>query len=121
MKKPSVTMGLDIRDIEIESALNSFSMLETLAPILKHCKGKVSIKFDYTSLLDSTMSPVLTSIDGYGKIQSKKIQVVDSKTLDQLAGLLKLGDKFNNEFKDVNISFKIKDGRITVEPFRCKS
>lgn len=120
MKKPSATMGLDIRDIEIESALNSFSMLETLAPILKHCKGKVSIKFDYTSLLDVTMSPVLTSIDGYGKIQSKKIQVVDSKTLDQLAGLLKLGDKFNNEFKDVNISFKIKDGRITVEPFDIK-
>ncbi|HAF27446.1 MAG TPA: hypothetical protein DCG75_00220 [Bacteroidales bacterium] len=117
MNKPSATMGMDIRDIEIESALKSFSMLETLAPILKHCKGKVSIKFDYTSLLDSTMSPVLTSIDGYGKIQSKKIQVVDSKTLDQLAGLLKLGDKFNNEFKDINISFKIKDGRITVEPF----
>lgn len=120
MNKPSATMGLDILDIEIESALKSISMLETLAPILKHCKGKVSIKFDYTSLLDSTMSPVLESIDGYGKIQSKKIQVVDSKTLDQLAGLLKLGNKLSNEFKDVNISFKIKDGRISVDPFDVK-
>jgi cell division septum initiation protein DivIVA len=117
MDAPSATMGLDIRDIEIESALNSFSMLETMAPILKYCKGKVSINFDYTSLLDSTMSPVLNSIDGYGKIHSKSIQVVDSKTFDKLGDLLKLGDKFNNEFKNVNISFMIKDGRITVEPF----
>lgn len=117
MDAPSATMGLDIRDIEIESALNSFSMLEKMAPILKHCKGKVSINFDYTSLLDSTMSPDLNTMDGYGKIHSKSVQVVDSKTLDKLGDLLKMGDKFNNEFKDVNISFKINDGRINVEPF----
>lgn len=117
MDAPSATMGLDIRDVEIESALNSFSMLEKMAPILKHCKGKVSINFDYTSLLDSTMSPDLNTMDGYGKIHSKSVQVVDSKTLDKLGDLLKMGDKFNNEFKDVNISFKINDGRINVEPF----
>lgn len=114
---PSATLGLDIRDVEIESALNSFSMLEKLAPILKNCRGKVSIKFDYTSLLDSTMSPVLNTMEGYGKIQSKSIKIVDSKTFDKLADLLKLGDKLNNEFKDVKISFKITEGRITVEPF----
>ncbi|PLX10953.1 MAG: hypothetical protein C0597_15910, partial [Marinilabiliales bacterium] len=117
VEKPTVAMGLDIQQIEIESALNSFSMLETMAPILKSCKGKVSIKFDYTSLLDSDMSPVLNSIDGYGKLQSKKIQVVDSKTLNQLTELLKLGNDFSNEFKDINISFSVKDGRIYVEPF----
>lgn len=119
MKEPSVTMGLDIKDIEIESALNSFSMLESMAPILKNCKGKVSIKFDYTSLLDSEMSPILNSIDGYGSLKSKSIQVVDAKTLDKLTELLKLGDS-SNEFKDINISFKVKDGRITVDPFDVK-
>ena len=118
---PTVTMGLDIRDIDIETLTNSFSMIEKIAPILKSCKGKVSIKFDYTSLLDSAMSPDLNSIDGYGKIHSDKIQVVDSKTFDKLTDLLKLGKKFNNEFKDVNVSFKIKDGRINVEPFDLKA
>ncbi len=121
IEKPMVNMGLNIQDIEIESALNSFSMLETMAPILKNCKGKVSIKFDFKSLLDHSMSPVLNSIDGYGKLQSKSIQVVDSKTLNQLTSLLKLGDDFDNEFKDVNISFKVSEGRITVEPFDVKA
>ena len=117
MEAPSVNMGLDIRDIEIESAVNSFSMIGKIAPILKDCKGKVSIKFDYTSLIDSTMSPVLNSIEGYGKLQSGNIQVVSSKAFDKLADLLNLGDKFNNSFDDINISFRITNGRIIVEPF----
>ena len=112
IEKPSVAMGLDIQDIEIESALNSFSMLEKMVPVLKNCKGKVSINFDYTSLLGSEMTPVLNSIDGYGKLQSKKIQVVNAKTLNKLTELLKLKD-YNNEFKD-------KDGRINVDPFDLK-
>lgn len=114
--KPNVAMGLDIQEIDIESALNSFSMLEKMAPILKNCKGKVSIQFDYTSLIDSEMSPVLSSIDGYGKLQSKKIQVVDAETLNKLTDLLKLKD-YDNEFKDINISFTVKEGRIYVDPF----
>ena len=120
IEKPSATMALNIQNIEIESAVSSFSMIGKLAPILKNCKGKVSIKFDYTSLIDSTMSPILSAIEGYGRVQSKSIQVVDSKTFDKLADLLKLGDKFNNEFENVNVSFKIKNGRITVEPFDIK-
>ena len=35
--------------------------------------------------------------------------------------VLKLGDKYNNIFKDINISFKISDGRIFVSPFDVKT
>jgi vacuolar-type H+-ATPase subunit H len=117
IEKPSATLGLNIQRVEIEKVVNSFSMIESLAPILKNCRGKVSIKFDYTSLIDATMSPVLSTINGYGRLQSDNIQVADSEVFEKLAGLLNLGDKFNNKFKDVNISFSIADGRIVVEPF----
>ncbi|MDY6800752.1 MAG: AsmA-like C-terminal region-containing protein [Bacteroidota bacterium] len=120
IEKPSATLALNIQRVEIEKVINSFSMLESLAPILKKCKGKVSIKFDFNSLIDSAMSPVLSTVNGYGRLQSNNIQVVDSKTFDKLAGLLNLGDKFNNEFKDVNISINIANGRIIVEPFETK-
>ena len=120
IEKPSATLALNIQRIEIEKVINSFSMIESLAPILKNCKGKVSIKFDYTSLIDSTMSPVLSTINGYGRLQSDNIEVVDSKTFDKLAGMLNLGDKFNNEFQDINVSFNIANGRIIVEPFETE-
>lgn len=120
IQKPSATMALDIRDIEIQTAVTSFSMIGKVASILENCKGKVSIKLDYTSLLDSTMSPVLNSIEGYGRLQSKEIQVVNSKTLDKLFEMVKLGDKAGNSFNDINISFKISNGRVNVEPFETK-
>jgi len=120
IEAPSVTMSLDIEKMEIQSALNSFSMLEKMAPVLKNCKGKISLDFDFTSLLDSVMSPVLNSIDGYGKLHSESIQVVDLETLNKITDFLKMGEKSSNEFKDVNISFTIKDGRINVKPFDIK-
>jgi hypothetical protein len=33
---------------------------------------------------------------------------------------LKLSDKYSNTFKDINVSFKINDGRIYVSPFNTK-
>ena len=35
--------------------------------------------------------------------------------------MLKLGDKYSNTFKDINISFKIADGRVYVSPFDVKT
>ncbi len=121
IEKPSVNMDLDIQELDIQSAVQSFSMLDTLAPILKDCRGDISLKLIYLSLLDQQMNPVLESIDGYGRLKSKKLQVVDSETFNKIAGLLKIGDKFSNEFKDVDVSFKIKNGRIIVEPFETNA
>ncbi|MDX9697728.1 MAG: AsmA-like C-terminal region-containing protein [Bacteroidales bacterium] len=120
IQKPAVKMALDISDIEITSAVNSIEMLGKMASILEKCKGKVSVKLNYEGLLDSTMSPVLNSIEGYGRLQSKEIEVVNSETLSTLFKLVKLGDNTGNSFKDVNVSFKISEGRINVEPFDTK-
>jgi hypothetical protein len=35
--------------------------------------------------------------------------------------VLKLGDKYGNTFKDINISFKIADGRVFVSPFDVRT
>jgi hypothetical protein len=66
------------------------------------------------------MMPVIKTIDGAGKLQSDQIQLVESATFDKLKGILKLGDKYSNTFKDINISFRIKEGRVFVSPFDVK-
>lgn len=116
-ERPTATMGLDVNNMNVQSAVQSFSMLDTLAPVLRQCDGNISLKLDYSSLLDAEMSPVLSSVNGYGRLQSSNLQLVNNSTYDKLTNLLKLGDKFDNEFKDVNISFTIQNGRIVVEPF----
>jgi len=66
------------------------------------------------------MMPVIESIKGAGKLQSDEITLLESITFNKFKEVLKLGDKYSNTFKDVNVSFKINDGRIFVTPFNLK-
>ena len=56
-----------------------------------------------------------------GNLQSDEITLVESETFNKMKEILKLGDKYTNTFKDINISFKIADGRIFVSPFDVKT
>ncbi|MFN8242254.1 MAG: AsmA-like C-terminal region-containing protein, partial [Bacteroidales bacterium] len=73
-----------------------------------------------SSLLASDMMPVMQTVEGYGKLHSDNIQLVESKVFDKMKEVLKLGDKYSNTFRDVNVSFKITEGRVYVNPFDVK-
>jgi hypothetical protein len=95
--------------------------VQKLAPAAKGIDGKISAKLAFMSLLGSNMMPIINSINGGGKLQSDEITLVESSTFDKIKEMLKLGDKYSNTFKDINISFKIADGRIFVSPFDVKT
>ncbi len=65
--------------------------------------------------------PVISTINGNGKLQSDEITLLESVTFDKMKETLKLGDKYSSTFKNINISFKIADGRIYVNPFDVKT
>jgi hypothetical protein len=67
------------------------------------------------------MMPVTQSINGSGKLQSEQITLVEAGTFDKIKETLRLGDKYSNTFKDVNINFRIADGRIYTNPFDVKT
>ncbi len=117
--KPSADLDLDIKNLDIQMANKSFSMLDKMAPITKNCKGNISLKFTFKTNIDQQMSPVMNTIDGYGKLQSQNLQIVDSKTLDQMTKLMK-AKGMSNTMKDVNVSFTVKDGWVNVQPSTVK-
>ncbi len=120
VKAPKVDFDFNMKNIDIPFAFKAFSSLQKMAPAAKDMTGKVSTQFKFISTLDTTMMPVMNSIDAYGKLQSNEIGFKDSKMFGKLADLLK-NDKYRNpSMKDVNISFKIKDGRVYIEPFDTK-
>ncbi|MCK4630540.1 MAG: hypothetical protein KAT40_03800, partial [Bacteroidales bacterium] len=89
-----------------------------LIPVAEGLNGNVSTKLSFNSLLGEDLMPVIETINGYGRLQSENIQVVNSGTLDKISSALKLKKDMSNTFKDLNISYKIIDGRIYVEPFK---
>jgi hypothetical protein len=119
--KPVMKADFDMQNIGIRDAFNTFNTVKKLAPAAKGIDGKISAKLNYSSLLGRDMMPVTNSINGSGNVKSNEVTLLESKTFDQMKEVLKLGDKYTNTFKDINISFKISDGRVYVSPFDVRT
>lgn len=120
MKAPLVNYKLDMKEIDIPSAFRSFNTVAKLAPIAELMVGRISTKLDFSSLLDSSMYPVLSSIIGNGNLITEAVEIKNSETFNRISMALK-----NENFKDVNIKniktfFEIKDGRVFLKPFDAK-
>ncbi len=114
---PLIDFNMDMNRIDISSAFYSFNTVEKLAPVAEMCRGKVSTALQISARLDSTMNPVLNTLNGKGVLKTDRVEIINNKTLDKVADALK-NDKFRNPvFSDVNLSFQIRDGRVYVDPF----
>jgi hypothetical protein len=119
--KPTMKADFDIQNIGIKDAFNTFNTVKKLAPAANGVDGRISAKLNYVSLLGRDMMPIPNTINGSGNVKSNEITLLESKTFDQMKEVLKLSDKYGNTFKDINISFKIADGRVYVNPFDVKT
>ncbi len=119
--KPSMKADMDITGIAVKDAFTAFNTVQKLAPAAKGIDGKISMKFGFSSLLGRDMMPVTNTISGEGKLKSDEITLLESETFNKMKETLKLGDKYNNTFRDVNVSFRINDGRIYVAPFDVRT
>jgi len=118
--KPSVKADLSIQDLGVKDAFNTFNTIQMLAPTAKGITGKVGVRLNYSSLLGNDFMPVISTITGGGKLQSDEVTLVESVVYNTMKEVLKLGGNYSNTFKDLNISFKINNGRIYVTPFNTK-
>jgi len=119
--KPVMRADFDIQSIGVKEGFNAFNTIQMLAPAAKGVDGRVNVKLSYESLLGSNMMPVISSITGAGKLRSDEITILESVSYDKIKELLKLGDKFSNTFRDLNLNFKIGNGRVYVSPFDIKA
>ncbi len=118
--KPFVKADLSIQDLGVKDAFTTFNTIQMLAPTAKNIKGKVGVKLNYSSLLGNDFMPVISSITGGGKLQSEEVTLVESVVFNTMKEVLKLGSNYSNTFRDLNISFKVNNGRIYVSPFNTK-
>ncbi|HOW40313.1 MAG TPA: AsmA-like C-terminal region-containing protein [Bacteroidales bacterium] len=119
--KPTMKADFDVKNIAIKEAFKTFNTVQKMAPMAKGIDGNVSSTLQFSSLLGSDMMPVTKSINGYGKLQSDEITLVEGGTFTKIKETLKLGDKYSNTFRNINISFRIADGRIYTNPFDVKT
>jgi uncharacterized protein involved in outer membrane biogenesis len=117
---PKMDFLFDIKNMDINKAANEFNTIDKLAPIAKACTGKFSTKFNMKSLLGQDMMPVNATVNGAGSLSTSGVQIKDFAPLVKLAEKINLDKLKNPKVGDVNVSFKIVDGKVNVDPFNVK-
>lgn len=117
---PFIDFSFDAANIDITKTAHSFSVIDSLMPLAKKSKGKISANLKFNSLLGAEMDPIINSIKGSGNLSSESVEVSGSKVLNNMADLLKKEKYRQLKADDLNINFVMKDGKIIVEPFTAK-
>ncbi len=121
-KVPKVNFDLNISDFDIPMTFKYFNTVQTFAPVAKYATGKFSTQLKYSSDLDKTMMPDMKTMNGDGRIQTKNVVVAGFEPLNKLAEALGGMDKFKKaEFSNLDITYHIKDGKISTDEFPFKS
>lgn len=120
IEKPSFDMLLEAENFDVQKSFIAFNTIKKLAPIAKHTQGKISAKMDLKGVLLPNMEPDLATVNGNGRLQSNDLKLNNSDLFQQIGGLLKT-DKFNQlSMNNIDASFKIENGQLSLKPFETK-
>tara|TARA_R110002072_G_scaffold43921_9_gene123262 strand:- start:1365 stop:3947 length:2583 start_codon:yes stop_codon:yes gene_type:complete len=118
--KPTYDFAMDVKGFDVQKTVKTFNSIEKLAPLAKSSNGKYSSTLTITGALDQNMDPIFESMFGKGKLSTDDITVEGYKPLEKMAELIKY-DKLNPlNFKDLNLTFTISEGKVYVDPFTNK-
>jgi len=117
---PFVNASLSVNNLAVKDAFETFNTIRMLAPTAKGVDGKFAFSLNFSSLLQKDFMPRIASITGDGKMQSSELTLVESVVFNTMKEVLKLGQGYTNTFKDLNLSFRIREGRIFVNPFNTR-
>jgi len=118
-KKPAFNFDLNVNEVVVKEAFRTFNTVKKLIPFGEKAEGKASIQFKVAGAMKG-MEADLSSLNGGGRFTSKSLKVTGTEMLNKLTEVIKLDALKNPEVKDVNLSFKFENGRVSVQPFDVK-
>jgi len=117
---PLVSGSFSAIGIGIKPAFETFNTVQKLAPVAEGMDGDINVTFEFSSTLGKGMVPVTDSISGTGRFESELIELVSSPVYEKFRTLFNLDESFSNQFKDVAVTFMVKEGRVYISPFNTR-
>jgi hypothetical protein len=117
---PLYDLGLKIENLSIAQAANSFSVVQTYAPIAGLVNGNFGTDFKISGELGQDFSPKMNTINAAGLIKIAQAALTQSKLVSGVTSLTKLDDANQVTLKDVVMSASISNGSLSVKPFDVK-
>lgn len=118
--KPSYDFDMDIKDFDVQQTIKTFNTVDKMVPIAKSSHGTYAVKMQIIGDLNSQMDPIYESMFGEGQLQTQNILVKDYKPFKKIGSALKYDKLDPLALNDLNLSFKISEGKVFVDPFTNK-
>lgn len=117
---PKLDLKASFQNATFEKTFEELELAQKLVPIFAKTGGHYSMEMALNTSLLPTMEVDFKTLQAEGKISSKEIKVQNIKAFEVLSKLLKEESLKNIQAKDIDIRFKVKDGRVTTQPFDLK-
>ncbi|MEN8118183.1 MAG: AsmA family protein [Bacteroidota bacterium] len=120
LNQPFFDFGFDINSFDIPLMYKTLSGIRQILPVA----GKSYGKFSSTMKMEGRLSPQLKLIaptaNGKGMFGTNNLQIVDSRTFDQLKGIIREEKLKNVTIDDFMASFNVENGDLLLNPFKTK-
>ena len=119
---PRLRLNATFNQASFKTTAAQVEMIEKMVPLFNRIEGTYTMSLNADMALDKTMSPVLKSVNGGGKITSGNFKLSSIPALTALAG--KVGNGINldtiQSSEATVISFTIENGNVITKPFDIK-
>jgi hypothetical protein len=120
-KKPTTGLNLVIDNFDIQSTVKTFNTVKTIAPAAEYAKGAFSATLqDFNVAMNTKMEPELNTVKAFGTFKTKKVVVGGFPPFVKLGEALKMDALKSTEVTDINLKYRMENGRIILEPFDTK-
>ncbi|WP_417590154.1 AsmA-like C-terminal region-containing protein [Owenweeksia hongkongensis] len=117
---PEVDFKMNIKNFSFKESFEKFITVQKMAPIMENTTGTYGTELNFVSKLNPDMSPDLATVNAAGKLVANNM-TTSPEAMKKLADMLK-NDKLSTlDLGNVNLSYKIQDGRVNVDPFDIKA
>jgi hypothetical protein len=118
--KPAYSFYLDVKNLGIKEAFNSFETMQSFAPVLKAVEGIANGKFGISGILQKNMMPVLEEINSLGLFEMQSGKLSGSNVMNALADKTKIDALRTVDLGNIRGNFKIENGFLEVSPIALK-
>jgi len=118
--KPKVDFALNLTKVSFAETFKSVEAIQKFAPIFDRVAGNYSMNLKFNTTLGESLLQILGALTGDGLIQTDEVKIEGVEALDKLSTALNLGQGASLKSfstKDLNIPFKIEDGKVITKPF----
>ena len=120
LSEPKFDFNLNLANLSIPQAFQSFNTIKAFAPIAQHLTGNFNSTLAFSGKLGQDMMPILSSLDGKGILKIAEAALKDSPIIQGVTSLTKLNDTNTIQFKNLSIPIEINNGVLDVKPFDVK-